>query len=48
MFGSNSVTGVANHSIDEQYNYLISQGYGYAMQFDDSGKEIDTKDEAGK
>ena len=45
MFGSDSVTGQANHTVKEQYDYLMSQGYGYAMQYQDDGSKIEIKDE---
>jgi len=48
MFGADATTGKPNHSVEEQYNYLISHGYGYAMQYNESGEEIKVEDEAGK
>ena len=48
VFGADSTTGKPNNSVEEQYNWLISQGYGYAMQYDDEGNEIDTSDDEGK
>lgn len=43
MFGGNDTTGKPNYSVKQQYNWLISQGYGYAMQYDESGNKIKVK-----
>lgn len=47
LFGSDATTGVPNHSVKEQYDWLIGQGYGYAMQYNESGEEIKATDEEG-
>ena len=49
-FGGDSTTGKPNYSVKEQYDWLISQGYGYAMEYNENGEKIeikDDKDEAG-
>ena len=40
IFGGDDTTGKPNHSVKEQYEYLISQGYGYAMEYNESGEKI--------
>ena len=47
MFGSDSATNKPYHEIKEQYDWLIERGFGYAMEYNDSGEKIDAKDAEG-
>ena len=46
-FGADPKTGEPKYSVKQQYEWLKQQGYGFAMEYDSSGKKIDTSTEEG-